>query len=126
MTLIRFINLTVVAALVLAAAYVYKIKFDATVQAAQVAKLREDIRREHDRIAALRAQWAQLDNPSRIQNIVVRHLSLRPIDATQLDSFDHLPMRPTEPGTSDRGDPIATIIENAQDGPTGSIPAQAR
>jgi cell division protein FtsL len=125
MTFIRFLNLTVIAALVLAAAFVYKIKFDATVQAAQVAKLREDIRREHDKIAALRAQWARLDNPSRIQSIVMRHLSLRPLDATQIDTFDHLPLRPPEPGRVQEGDPIATIIEDTRaDGPTGSIPAR--
>jgi len=120
MTLIRFLNLTVVAALVLAAAFVYKIKFDATVQAAQVAKLREDIRREHDEVAALRAQWARLDNPNRIQGLAMRHSSLRPIDATQFDTFDHLPLRPTEPGHVPDGDPIATIIEDT----TGSIPAR--
>jgi len=122
MTLIRCLNVTVVAALVLAAVYVYKIKFESTVRAAQVSKLQEDIRREHDKIAALRAEWSQLDNPGRIQHIVTRYLPLRPLEATQLDSFDHLPTRTPEPGED--GDPIATIIER-MDGPTGSIPSRA-
>jgi cell division protein FtsL len=127
MTLIRLLNLVVVAALVLAAAYVYNIKFEATLQAAQVSKLRDDIRREHDKIAALRAEWSRLDNPDRIQSIASRHLSLRAIDATQFDTFDHLPMRPPEPGSEDQSDPIATIIENGGfDGPTGSIGARVR
>ena len=42
----------------LAAAYVYEIKFESTLQAERVAKLRGEIRREHDAIAALRAEWA--------------------------------------------------------------------
>ena len=45
MTLVRLLNLVVVAALVLAAAYVYKVKFESTLQAEYVAKLRADIRR---------------------------------------------------------------------------------
>jgi cell division protein FtsL len=129
MTLIRFLNITVVAALVLAAVYVYKIKFEATVRAAQVDKLREDIRHEHDQIAALRAEWSRLDSPNRIQRIVTRHLPLRPVNATQFDTFDHLPTRPPEPGASEAADPIATIIENMPaDDTTGSVrvPAQAR
>jgi hypothetical protein len=128
MTLIRFLNLMVVAALVLAAAYVYNIKFEATLQAAQVSKLRDDIRREHDMTAALRAEWSRLDNPNRIQHIVARHFSLRPVDATQFDNFERLPMRPPDAGSPDSADPIATIIENTDDGPTGSIrpPTQPR
>ena len=61
----RFIHLIVVAALVAAAGDVYKIKFESTVQAERLAKLRVEIRRERDAIAALRAEWAQLDNPDR-------------------------------------------------------------
>jgi hypothetical protein len=48
---LRLLHLVVIAGLVSAAAYVYKIKFDATVQAEQVAKIRRDIRRERDAIA---------------------------------------------------------------------------
>jgi hypothetical protein len=114
MTLVRWLNLVVVAALVLAAAYVYKVKFESTLQAGHVAKLRADIRRERDAIAALRAEWSQLDSPARIQGIVRRHLALRPVDASQFDTFDHLPERPPDivpPGSSD---PIAAMIENTR------------
>jgi hypothetical protein len=66
---LRLLHLVVIAGLVSAAAYVYKIKFDATVQAEQVAKVRRDIRRERDAIALLRAEWAKLDNPIRVQDL---------------------------------------------------------
>ena len=52
--MIRLLNLCVIAALVFAAAHVYKIKFESTRQAERVAKLRLEIRREHETIAALR------------------------------------------------------------------------
>ena len=47
----RIFNIVVIGALILAAAYVYRIKFDSTVQAEHLAKLRGEVRRERDRIA---------------------------------------------------------------------------
>jgi cell division protein FtsL len=114
----RLINLIVVIALVLAAAYVYKVKFDSTVQAERVAKLRTEIRRERDSVAALRAEWSKLDNPSRLEGLAKRHLALKPIDPTQLENFDQLPQRPP-PAAAEPTDPIGAMIED--DIPTGSV-----
>ena len=62
----RFLNLCVLALLVAAAAYVYEIKFESTLRGERVAKMRGDIQRERDAIAALRAEWSTLENPARI------------------------------------------------------------
>lgn len=122
--MMRFLHLLVVAAFIAAAVHVYKIKFDATVQAERVAKLRAEIRREHDTIAALRAEWAKLESPARIQALAKRHLTLKPIEATQFDSIDQLPERPPQLVPSDAADPIGTLIENTDgDVPTSSIGA---
>jgi cell division protein FtsL len=113
--MLRLLNLAVIAALVLAAAWVYEIKYSSTRQAERVAKLRVEIRRERDAIAALRAEWAQLDNPDRIQILAKRHLTLKPIQAGQFDALDRLPEKPVEivpPGTAD---PIAALIEITTD-----------
>jgi hypothetical protein len=119
----RFLHLIVVVALVTAAAYVYKIKFDATQQVERVAKLRGEIKRERDAVAALRAQWAQLDNPDRIQGLSQRHLPLKPIAPTQFEQIERLPERPV--GSiilQDVNDPIAALLEDpAIDFPTGSV-----
>jgi cell division protein FtsL len=122
--MLRLINLVVIAALVLAAAWVYEIKYSSTRQAERVAKLRAEIRRERDAIAALRAEWAQLDNPDRIQILARRHLTLKPIEATQFDPLDRLPEKPVDivpPGTAD---PIAALIGTMVDpaAVTGSVP----
>jgi cell division protein FtsL len=113
--MLRLINLVVIAVLVLAAAWVYEIKYSATRQAERVAKLRTEIRRERDATAALRAEWAQLDNPDRIQILAKRHLTLKSIEPTQFDALDRLPEKPVEivpPGTAD---PIAALIEITTD-----------
>jgi cell division protein FtsL len=117
------LHLIVVASLVIAAVDVYKIKFESTLQAERVAKLGVEIRRERDRIAALRAEWAQLDNPIRIQALAQRHLGLKPIDPAQIESLDHLPERPepapVPPDVIAAGQPGAIEAEP----PTGSLPA---
>jgi len=119
----RFLHLIVVAALVVAAVDVYRIKFESTVQAQRAARLRVEIARERDAIAALRAQWAQLDDPARIQALARRHLALKPIDPTQIDSLDRLPARPPSPAAPAPGKDAVAVIHDSVEGdvPTGSI-----
>lgn len=123
--MLRLLNALAIVALVGAAAFVYKIKYESTLQASQVSKLRSDIARERDAIAALRAEWSRLDNPERIQDLAKRHLALKPLDISQYDTLDRLPERPIElvpPGTAD---PIGAIIESQADEglTTGSVAA---
>lgn len=125
--ILRMLNLVVIAALILAAAYVYRIKFDSTVQAERLARIRSQVRHERDTIAALRAQWSELDNPARIETLAKRFLPLKPIAPTQFDKLDNLPDRAPDLVTPDGKDPIRAMIENA-DQPqavTGSIPPAA-
>jgi hypothetical protein len=112
--MMRLLNIAVVAALVLAAADVYKIKFESTRQAQRVAKLHMDIRREQDAIAALRAQWSRLDTPARIQGLVSRHLALRPVEARQYDRLDNLPERPPDLVPVEEADPIGMVIAHPE------------
>jgi cell division protein FtsL len=121
--MMRILNICVIAALVAAAAYVYKIKFESTRQAERVAKLRMEIRREHDAIAALRAEWSKLDSPLRIEALAQRHLALKPIEARQFDRLDHLPERPPELVPPETDDPIAFLIDkpDLMDVPTASV-----
>jgi hypothetical protein len=119
----RLINILVIAALILAASVVYKIKFDSTLQAEQVAKLASELRRERNAIATLRAEWAKLDTPGRIQGLASRHLALRPILPTQFDSLDNLPERPPVAVQPASADPIAAALAPLATEITGSVPA---
>ena len=106
--IVRLLHLTVVAALIAAAVWVYRVKFESAGRAAEATRLAAEIRRERDAIAALRAQWAELDSPGRIQTLAERHSALRLIDQSQIDTFDHLPERPPLP--SEAPDAIAAVI----------------
>jgi hypothetical protein len=119
----RFVHLIVVAALVAAAADVYKIKFESTMRAEQVARLAAEIKRERDAIAALRAEWALLDNPARIQALANRHLALKLLDPTQIEQLDRLPERPLAGPPTDA---IATILDALEPtSPTGAADGPA-
>ena len=122
--MLRLLHVLVVAALVFAAADVYKIKFDSTLQAERVAKLRAEIRRERDAIAALRATWSELGNPERLQALARRHLPLKPIDTAQYDALDRLPERPPQVVPPVEIDPIASLLGRDVD-VTGSVASRA-
>src|SRR6201986_4519302 len=119
----RLLHLLVIGALVFAASYVYRIKMASTVRTEQVLKLHAEIREERDKIAALRSEWSRLDSPQRLQGLVERHLTLKPLNANQYDSLKNLPERPQTfaPGNAD---PIGAMIDAAADAPvvTGSVP----
>jgi cell division protein FtsL len=119
----RLLNIGVIAALVLAAAYVYDIKYQSTLRAERVAKMRHDIQRERDAVASLRAEWARLGNPRRIQTLAQRYLELKPFQTSQVDNFDSLPMRPPQIVQPQSEDPIGAMLEDDSDltAPTGSI-----
>jgi hypothetical protein len=118
----RLLNILIIGALILAASFVYKIKFDSTLEAERVAKARSELRRERDAIALLRAEWTKLDTPARLEALAKRHLALQPVEPTQFDNFDRLPERPAKvepkPATAD---PIGAMLAPAE--VTGSLPA---
>jgi len=124
----RIIHLLFIAALVFAAAYVYRIKMDSTARTERVLRLHAEIREQRDAIAVLRSEWAKLDAPLRLQGLAERHLPLKPLSATQYDSFKNLPARPpsfVKPGDPD---PIGAMLQTVDTAPdadtvTGSVPA---
>ena len=116
----RLLNIVVIGVLILAAAFVYKIKFDSTLQAETVAKMRGELRRERDAIALLRAEWSKLQTPARLEAMAKRHLALRPVVPTQFDNFDQLPERPAKPDPA-TSDPIGAMLKPPPD-ITGSVP----
>jgi hypothetical protein len=122
---VRLLNILVIGALILAASFVYKIKFDSTLQAERVGKLAGELRRERNAIATLRAEWARLDTPGRIQGLASRHLALRPIVPTQFDNLDRLPDRPPVMAPANN-DPIGAMMAPSAPDATGSVPKAAR
>ena len=120
----RIIHVLVIAALVFAAAYVYRIKMDSTARTERVLRLHAEIREQRDAIAVLRAEWTRLDAPLRLQGLAERHLVLKPLNATQYDQLRNLPERPPNFARPGDPDPIGAMIDAIDSvAVTGSVPA---
>jgi hypothetical protein len=123
---VRLIHLLVIGALVFAAAYVYRIKMVSTARTGRVLRLQAEIREQRDAIAVLRAEWAKLDAPLRLQGLAERHLPLKPLIATQYDALKNLPERPPSFAKPGDADPIGAMINTIdaaadRDSVTGSV-----
>lgn len=94
---LRTFELILIAAMLVAAAVTYTIKYDAERQIAVIAKLKRQIDSERDTITLLRADWALMTQPGRLQALVGiygEELHLVPTEAEQYAAgIDEIPER---------------------------------
>ena len=89
----RMLNICAVAALIGSALYSYSIKYDTIWYAEQIVKLKNQIQREHNDISGLRAEWAHLTRPERIDALAAKNLGLQPMSLNKIARAQDLPDR---------------------------------
>ena len=89
----RMLNISAVAALIGSALYSYSIKYDTIWYAEQIVKLKNQIQREHNDISGLRAEWAHLTRPERIDALAAKNLGLQPMSLSRIARAQDLPDR---------------------------------
>jgi hypothetical protein len=94
MKVVRIFNVFALGALVGAAGLAYKVKYEATLHAEEVAKLRRAIEKERDAMAVLKAEIARRTRPDRIQNLAERHLPVEKFTTAKLTTPADLPPKP--------------------------------
>jgi cell division protein FtsL len=104
---IRFVHIIAIAALVASAGYVYSVKYDTIFLAERVAKLKNQVQREKDNIAVLKAEWQRLNRPERVQALADTHLDLQPLSVQNIARFDEVPQR--QPKTDEIGRKLETL-----------------
>ncbi len=104
--MIRILNVVAIAALVASAIYAYSIKYQTMFRAETVARLRAEIKTEQDRIGILRADWASLTRPERVQALADKLLDLQPLKLDQIVKVDALPDK------AQRADAIGRKLED--------------
>jgi cell division protein FtsL len=102
---VRLLNFLAIAALIGSAIYAYTIKYETIFHAEKIVKLKHEIKAEQDQIGMLRAEWAHLTRPERVQALADKFLDLQPIALTQIVSADALP------GKAPRIDAIGRKLE---------------
>ena len=91
--MLRILNILAVGTLIGSAVYAYSIKYQTILFSEQIVKAQSDIRHEQDSINMLRAEWAYLVRPERIQALADQHLDLQQVDINQIVKVTDLPNR---------------------------------
>ena len=122
--MIRNLNILLIFTSVLMLSGVYALKFSIEHTASERTALIALIDSQEGDLSLLQADWAVLNQPGRIDPIVVRHqlaLDIQPVKQEQFGAFQDLPMRPAKPNSAamdslflslESGvDPIDAILE---------------
>lgn len=93
----RFVNALLVFLMVLSAAAVYDMKYEAELAAEKVANAERRMAQEQERISLLKAEWSVLTQPARLQDLIERHadiLQLSPMTAEHIGTLADVPPKP--------------------------------
>ena len=89
--ILRLMHAAAIAALIGSAAYVYGVKYRTIYAAEQLVKTRHLIAKEKDAINLLRAEYAHLARPDRIQELADAKLGMQPLALAQIATVGELP-----------------------------------
>lgn len=89
--MLRFLNVLAIVALVGSAVYAYSIKYQTILRAEQINKMKHEAKAERAAIGILRAEWAFLTRPERVQQLAERYLDLQPLTVGQIVTAQSLP-----------------------------------
>jgi len=80
----------------------YNMKYEVRRLEAELADLRQQITVDKQGLQVLRAEWAYLNRPARLEKLATRHLDLAPIAAIQVGSIADLPSMNAKPGSGSK------------------------
>ncbi len=107
----RLLHVIAIAALIGSAAYVYSVKYQTIYASEEIVKTRHLIAKERDAINLLRAEYAHLTRPDRLQELADAQLDMQPLALNQIVKADDLP-DPAAQGRFDR--PQARVARPAR------------
>ena len=87
----RILHAFAIAVLIGSAAYVYGVKYRTIYASEQLVKTRHLIEKEKDAINLLRAEYAHLARPDRVQALADSKLGLEPLPLNRIATVDELP-----------------------------------
>lgn len=96
----RYINALLVFLMVLSAAAVYDMKYEAEVAAENINKKQAEIAQAREDISLLKAEWALLTRPARMRDLLERHrdiLNLTPMSSDHIGTLADIPAKPVVP-----------------------------
>ena len=88
----RILHIVAIGAVIASAAYVYSVKYQAIYASEQVVKTRHAIVKERNAINVLRAEYAHLVRPERLEALADKLLEMQPLALNQIVKAGDLPM----------------------------------
>jgi hypothetical protein len=121
--MLRTLDVVLIAVMVAAAAFTYRVKHQAEEQVHAISRLKAQIKLETDTIDLLKADWSVLTQPSRLQKLITAYqpeLNLQTILPTQVATLNDLPSfpKPEDP-------PVPTLSPQAPSAPPAVAKAAA-
>lgn len=119
----RATDIVLIALMVSAAGFTYRTKHEAERQLSEIRRIETRIRFEEDTIDLLKADWALLVQPARLQaltGIYKEQLDLETVAPEQIVSLDDIPAKPPE--APEAAETVADIVKMDMTR-TGAIPA---
>lgn len=98
---------------VVAGGVLFAVSFEVSALDERLIVLNEEITRDREAIHVLRAEWAYLNQPERLEGLSRRYLDLQPLEGSQISEVALLPMRAIP-------DPVP-----AEAAPEEALPAEA-
>jgi len=117
--MLRVLNVVAILALVGSAVYAYSIKYATLYQAEQLAKLKRELQAEADALAMVRAEWAHVANPVRIEALADQYLGGQVMQLSQIATLSALPEK------SGHGDEIGAKLQDLGLSEQASAPVAA-
>jgi hypothetical protein len=74
-------------------------------------RIRKEISEHNDALHVLKAEWAHMNEPSRLQNLSQKYLQLKPIDSSQLVTFQDIARKGDKPYDQDALDSYLKSVE---------------
>ena len=104
--MLRILNVLAIVVLVGSAVYAYSIKYATLYQAERMVKMKRELQNEKDALAVLRAEWAHVANPVRIETLADQHLGGQVMQLSQIATLATLPDKAA------RGDEIGAKMQD--------------
>jgi hypothetical protein len=121
--MLRTFDIVLIGVMTAAAAVTYTIKHRAELKLEEVHRLESEIKLEKDTIDLLKADWALLTQPNRLQRLIGAYadeLKLQPTLSTSLAQAKELPMLRSQLPQPEGGEPKDNAVPNAKG--IGTIP----
>jgi len=119
----RLLHLIAIAALIGSAVYVYNIKYETILESEQIVKLSHQINKTKDAINVLRAEYAHLARPDRIQALAEKLLRMQPLALNQIVQPQDIPLKSAEADSIGRELQSLGLNASPANGAAGASPS---